>query len=229
VAAQLQLAQRRGADLRLGERVASFHSQDGIVTVMTDRGVYKAKQVVVCAGPWLRQFLPAAIAKHFTVTRQVMYWFEVDDGLERYQAPAFPTWIWELQDRKNVIYGTPAIDGTRCIKVATEQYAQATTAEAVERGVSEIETRSMHEHLVAPYLRGISGRCVKALTCLYTATPDFQFVIDWLPGQRNVLLASACSGHGFKHSAAVGETVAELVAQGRSTIRVGPFSLSRFT
>jgi sarcosine oxidase len=227
--AQLQLAKRRGADLRFGERVETFHSQDGVVTILTDRGVYKAKQLVVCAGPWLRRFLPAGLAKHFTVTRQVMYWFEVDGLSERYAAPAFPTWIWELQDRKNVIYGTPAIDGSHCIKVATEQYARATTAEAVERDVSDNETRSMHQQLVAPYLPGISGRCAKTATCLYTATPDFQFVIDWLPGQRNVLLASACSGHGFKHSAAVGETVSELVAQARSTIRVGPFSLNRFT
>jgi sarcosine oxidase len=69
---------------------------------------------------------------------------------------------------------------------------------------------------------------VKTATCLYTATPDFHFVIDRVPGHPSVLLASPCSGHGFKHSAAVGEMLAELVDEGRSSIRAGPFSLARF-
>lgn len=228
IAAQLQLAARRGAELRTGERVEQFHDHDGIVTVLTDRGIYKAKQLVVCAGPWVRRFLAPPIAKHFTVTRQVMYWFEVDAPPERYQAPAFPAWIWELQDRRNVIYGTPAIDGSACIKIGTEQYANSTTPETVVREVTEREKREMHEQLVAPYLPEASARCVRAATCLYTATPDFQFVIDRLPDHPSVLLASPCSGHGFKHSAAVGEILGELVSGGSSRIRVGPFSLGRF-
>jgi sarcosine oxidase len=228
IAAQLQLAARRGAELRTGERVEQFHDTDGIITVLTDRGVYKAKQLVLCAGPWVRRFLPPEVAKHFTVTRQVMYWFEVDAPIARYEAPAFPTWIWELQDRKSVIYGTPAIDGSACIKIATEQYATSTSPETVSREVTETEKREMFEELVAPYLPEASSRCVRAAACLYTATPDFQFVIDRVPGHPGVLLASPCSGHGFKHSAAVGEMLAELVSEGRSRIRAGPFSLARF-
>jgi sarcosine oxidase len=227
IAAQLELAARHGAQLRLGECVERFHDNARVVTVNTDRGTYEAKQLVLCAGPWVRQFLAPHIGRHFTVTRQVMYWFEVDAPPERFQAPAFPTWIWELQDRRNVIYGTPAIDGSAAIKVATEQYATATTAESVPREVTGEEQCAMYEQLVAPYLPEASGRCVKAVTCLYTATPDFQFVIDRLPDHPAVLLASPCSGHGFKHSAAVGEILAELVSEGRSRIRVAPFSLSR--
>ena len=86
----------------------------------------------------------------------------------------------------------------------------------------------MQEQLVAPYLPEATGRCTKTATCLYTATPDFQFVVDRLPGHDAVLLASPCSGHGFKHSAAVGEMVAELAAEGRSRIPAEPFSLRRF-
>jgi sarcosine oxidase len=229
IAAQLQLAARRGAELRTGERVESFHDHDGVITVLTDRGIYKTKQLVLCAGPWVRRFVPPHIAKHFTVTRQVMYWFEVDAPPERYRAPAFPAWIWELQDRKNVIYGTPAIDGSAAIKVGTEQYATSTMVESVAREVTDEEKRGMYEQLVAPYLPEASGRCVRAATCLYTATPDFQFVIDRLPHQPGVLLASPCSGHGFKHSAAVGEILAELVSEGHSRIRIGHFSLDRLS
>jgi sarcosine oxidase len=212
----------------MNERVERFHESDGIITVLTDRGIYKAKQLAICAGPWVRRFLPPALARLFTVTRQVMYWFEVDAPRERYQPPAFPTWIWELQDRSNVIYGTPAVDGTASIKVATERYATPVTAESVEREVSGDEKDEMYRTLVAPYLPEATSRCLRAATCLYTATPDFQFVIDRLPEHPGVWLASPCSGHGFKHSAAIGEMLAQLASTGRSTIRAGPFSLARF-
>jgi sarcosine oxidase len=68
----------------------------------------------------------------------------------------------------------------------------------------------MHRDLVAPYLPGLSDRCVKAAACLYTATPDFQFWIGRDPRRPNVIIVSACSGHGFKHSAAIGERVARM-------------------
>ena len=227
VAAQLQLAARCGAEIRVGERVEGFRESGGGVTVSTDRGTVAGKRLAICAGPWVRRFVPPEVALLFTVTRQVMFWFEVVTPA-RYRPPAFPTWIWELQDRRNVIYGTPAIDGTASIKVATEQYARATSAEDVLRAVTAEEIRAMQEELVLPYLPEATGRCTKTATCLYTATPDFQFVVDRVPGHEGVLLASPCSGHGFKHSAAVGEMVAELAAEGRSRIPAEPFSLRRF-
>jgi sarcosine oxidase len=190
--------------------------------------VFEARRLAVCAGPWVRGFVPAEVARLFTITRQVMFWFEVAAPAARYHPPAFPTWIWELQDRRNVIYGTPAIDGKASIKVATEQYTRTTSAEDVEREVTAEEIRATREQLVLPYLPDATGPCTRTATCLYTATPDFQFVVDRLPGHETVLLASPCSGHGFKHSAAVGEMVAELAAEGRSRIPAEPFSLRRF-
>jgi sarcosine oxidase len=148
---------------------------------------------------------------------------------ERDSPPRFPIWIWELQDRGNVIYGFPAIDGPRGgLKLATEQYAETTTADSARRDVSEAEIRSMYDDLVAPYLPQLGPKCVKALACLYTATPDFHFVIDRHPRMPNAIIASPCSGHGFKHSAAVGEALAEMVLGGASRIDLGAFRLERF-
>jgi sarcosine oxidase len=86
----------------------------------------------------------------------------------------------------------------------------------------------MYENYVAPYISGVSARCIKAQSCLYTVTPDFGFVIDVHPDSRRVLLASPCSGHGFKHSPAVGEALSELVTAGASRLDLGAFSLRRF-
>ena len=86
----------------------------------------------------------------------------------------------------------------------------------------------MHEQYVAPFVRGLGARSVKASSCLYTATPDFGFVVDRHPASDRVLIVSACSGHGFKHSAAIGEAVSELVADGVTRFDLDAFKLRRF-
>jgi sarcosine oxidase len=66
------------------------------------------------------------------------------------------------------------------------------------------------------------------VTCLYTATPDSGFVIDFHPDNDKVLVVSPCSGHGFKHSAAIGEASAQLITTGKSAIDLSAFRISRF-
>jgi sarcosine oxidase len=69
---------------------------------------------------------------------------------------------------------------------------------------------------------------VRSAVCLYTVTPDFGFVIDRHPASERVLIASPCSGHGFKHSAAIGEALAQIVVDGTSRLDLSSFSLKRF-
>jgi sarcosine oxidase len=230
IGAQLTLAAQHGASLRRNERVLDLVEEGGLVRVRTDAAEYSARKLVVAAGAWLPEFLSADLARHFSVTRQVLYWFEVEAPIRDYEAPAFPVWIWELQDASHVIYGFPAVDGAAGgIKIATEQYAATTTPAGVSREVTAEEKDAMYRDLVLPNLPWVGSRCIKALPCLYTATPDFHFVVDRHPRFEHVILASPCSGHGFKHSAAVGEAVAELALYGRSTADLGPFALARFS
>ncbi len=210
IAAQLQLAGERGAELHMDEPVESIEATDDAVQITSSRGRYDAKQAIVSMGAWLPQFLGEQ-GRDLTVTRQVLYWFEPAQSVESFEAPRFPVWIWELQDAKHVIYGFPAIDGSGGgVKLATEQYTAATTPQTVQREVSDEEIATMYRELVAPYLPGLGPKCVKAAACMYTATPDFQFRIGPDRARRNVIVVSACSGHGFKHSAAIGEQAAAL-------------------
>jgi sarcosine oxidase len=82
--------------------------------------------------------------------------------------------------------------------------------------------------LVSPYMPHLTPECVRAVTCMYTVTPDWKFVIDRHPRHENVIVASPCSGHGFKHSAAIGEALAQLAMSGRSDIDLSAFSFDRF-
>ena len=85
----------------------------------------------------------------------------------------------------------------------------------------------MYKNYVAPYFPDLSPRCLRTATCLYTNTSDNNFVIDAHPDYPAVLLASPCSGHGFKYSAAIGEVLAELILDGKSKLDMSQFGITR--
>jgi sarcosine oxidase len=229
VQVQLDLAAQHGAALHVGELVTGFDAGDGGVTVTTAHARYAADTLIVAAGAWLPDLVAPALARHFTIYRQLLCWFAIEGDIAPFLPEVFPVFIWELQGRPQGIYGFPAIDGADGgFKIATESYAQATTPEAALRDVSGAEVRAVYDDYVAPYVKGVSNRCVRTATCLYTVTPDFGFVIDALPGQPRVIVASPCSGHGFKHSAAIGEALAERMIGGSGRLDLGAFTLSRF-
>ncbi len=213
VKAQLDEAARLGATLNYGEIVTGFEAGASGVTVKTTRATYSAGKAVISAGAWLPTLLPPPMAAPFTVRRQVLCWFRIDgrEQLERYRPEAFPVFIWQTP-RKQTIYGFPWV-GTEvpAIKNATEQYDTTTTADAVERNVAPAEIADMYDTYTADFFPGVSNDCIKTAVCMYTCTEDSRFVIDTLPGQPNVIVASPCSGHGFKHSAAIGDAVAGMV------------------
>jgi len=211
IAAQLKLATARGADLHLDERVQGIDDRAGHVRITTDGGTYEAKQAILSMGAWLPGFIEPQLARKLTVTRQALFWFMPRGDIREFEAPRCPVWIWELQESNQGIYGFPAIDGAAGgVKVATEQFLRTTTPESIDRDIGDEEKRVIHRDLIAPHIPGLSDRCVKAAACMYTATPDFQFWIDRHPGMPNVVIVSACSGHGFKHSAAIGEKTATM-------------------
>jgi sarcosine oxidase len=228
VRAHLTMAARCGASLVRDERALGFDASASGVTVTTDRDTYAADTLVVAAGPWLPDLVGPDLARHFRICRQTLFWFDVDGPVTPFLPENFPVFIWEAKGSAHGIYGFPAIDGARGgVKIATEQFETTTTPEAVERAVGADEIATMYERHVAPNFRSVSGTCVRATSCLYTLTPDFGFVIDRHPDCERVIVASPCSGHGFKHSAAIGEALAELATGGSTTLDLGAFAWDR--
>jgi sarcosine oxidase len=230
VEAQLRLAQKYGAILQTEEKVISITPRgNSEVTIRTGRAVYLAEKVVVTAGPWISEFLPPAYSQFFKVYRQVIYWFMIRDHFRSAFLPGqFPIFIWIFGMGRNFgFYGFPSLDG-KTIKVASEQYNVATVPAKEDRAVGEEEKQSMYSEYIRGRLPGLSEQCESAVTCLYTTTPDSNFVIDFHPDSEQIIIASPCSGHGFKHSAAVGELVAELAVNGVSKIDISRFSIERF-
>lgn len=226
VSAQLELAARFGATLNTHERVLAVRREGGKAVVATDRGTYTPGTTIVAAGPWLPALLPQ-LAQRLVVRRQVQYWFEIEDNAS-YAVDQFPIFIWHWgAGPDDVFYGFPQVgEGLRAIKIATEQCDIATTPEQVAREVAPEEIAAMFERHIRGRLRDVTARCVKASTCLYTNAPAANFLIDRLPDTPDVIVVSACSGHGFKHSAAIGEAVALMANSGQTPNVLRPFAFA---
>jgi len=161
------------------------------------------------------------------VRRQVLYWFRPEAAepvdLQKFRPDRFPTFIWQLP-APQAIYGFPAVGGPEGgVKIATEQYETETTADTVDRSVSAEETRHMYSTYVEPFFADLGATCLKTAVCLYTCVERARFIIDFHPESERVIVASPCSGHGFKHSAAIGEALAELAVHGKSRFDLTSF------
>ncbi len=228
VRANLELATRLGAELHCAEAVTAWKAAGGRVEVTTPSGNYEAGQLVIAAGPWLATVL-ADLALPLSGERQVQFWFEPVGDPAPFLPDRFPIWIWETKDGTHP-YGLPAIDGFNGgVKVAIHhggKNPQCTPAN-IDRTVGETEIADARR-CVAARIPALSGRCLNAVTCLYTNTPDEHFLIDRHPAHSEVLIVSPCSGHGFKFCPVIGEITADLIAQGETRHDLRPFQLGRF-
>lgn len=226
VAVQLDRARALGAVARTGETVLRIVPRAGDVEVVTDRETYRADRVIVTAGAWMPALLGGAFTKLLSVYRQTLFWFAPDEP-SAFAPDVFPIFIWiHGATATDYFYGFPLL--SEGVKLASEQFVETTDPDRVRREVRPEEIASTYATHIRGRLAGVTDRCLRAETCLYTVTPDSRFVIDRHPESERVLVASPCSGHGFKHSAAIGEALAELTLAGESRLDLAPFALSRF-
>jgi sarcosine oxidase len=231
VETQLVLAKQLGAKVFTSETVLDIRQENGAVEVRTERDKYLAGRVIVTVGPWIQKLLGAPYERSFGIYRQVMCWFALAKNAEQYSAVRFPVFIWIVGNRpRDMLYGFPAVDGPAGgLKVASEQYEATVDPDSVPRTVSDSEVAAMYDEYIAPRFPDVSGKCLRAVACLYTVTPDAKFLIDTFRDCEDVLFASPCSGHGFKHSAAIGEALASWALGRPSPVNLSPFRLDRFS
>ncbi|MCF4099140.1 N-methyl-L-tryptophan oxidase [Maritalea mediterranea] len=226
---QLKLAEKYGADLRYGNAVEQLNPQaDGSVVVRTHSNSYIAAKVILSAGPWVRSFLPKKWHDIFQPTRQVLHWLDIEPAGQAAwkNSPAFAWPHGEKPD--DFFYGMTSLSAPHQFKMASEFYGTPTEPEQTNRDVSNAEQKDFYTRHVEGRLSGLNPNVVRSATCLYTAAPDGHFIMDHHPELENVFLVSPCSGHGFKHSAAIGEMLAHLMTKGETSFDISPFKLSRF-
>ncbi|MGQ0799599.1 MAG: N-methyl-L-tryptophan oxidase [Pseudomarimonas sp.] len=218
IEAQLRVAHAHGAELRFGEVVTHWQQDGDGVRVFTSQGEYRGKQLLLTTGAWIGSLAPS-LANSFTVERQVLYWFDAVSDRTLFTPERCPIHLWETHSQR-FFYGFP--DMGSGIKLAIHHEGQRCDPDRLNRDVSTTEIAAIRA-LLARYLPAANGALRAAEVCMYTNSNDEHFWIDRLPQQPAVLVASACSGHGFKFASVLGEVLADLLIEGRSR-----FDLSLF-
>lgn len=228
IATQLAAAERFGARLLRDCAVLDVAGDDRGVRVRTAAETFSAGRCVVSAGSWVAGFLPPAQRRLVSVHPQTIAWYAPRDDAADHTASTMPSFIWAL-DHGDVLYGIPAVDSRGGgVKIGSERFDRPISDPADIGDVDTGEPRRVYAELIRDRFPGLDGRVLRATRCLYTTTPDHAFIVDRHPEHERVLVVSPCSGHGFKHSAGLGDAIAELLTAGASPVDLSSFSLARF-
>lgn len=212
-----------GADLRFDEPVIEWSAATPGIRVRTERGEYAARRLAVAAGAWAPQLLPE-LSLPLEVERTVQYWFEPAGAHADVLADG-PAWVWELE-REGTWYGFPPT--ARGLKAGMHfQAGRGTDVERVDREVGTAETEELRR-LFARYAPGVAGALTHASVCLYTNTPDEDFILDHHPGHPGVVLFAGGSGHAFKFAPVLGSLMADLLTDEPPSRDLPPLSIDRF-
>lgn len=213
IRAHLDVAANQGAQLQFHERVDDWQvSASGTIAVTTNRASYECERLILSPGAWAASLFKIDWLP-LTVEPQMLYWFDPDGGSAPFAPDRFPIYIWDLGQNIQ-FYGFPA-DADQRVKVAFFRSAR-------------IDESSMRD-VLAPCIPALArGRLVASVNCKYTLTPDHHFVIDHHPDHPQVVIASPCSGHGFKFASVVGEILADLAIEGETLHPSDLFAVGRF-
>jgi len=228
VEAHLKMAQRHSAALHFDEPATKWERDGEGVRVITAKGEYFAQRLLISVGAWIDQLIPE-LALPLQVERQVLLWFTPQFHLEYFSPQNCPIYIWEHEPNR-IIYGFPDLgegDVRRGVKIGIHHEGERTDPDRVRREVGANDIEAMRA-ILRRIMPAIDTAPHASAVCLYTNTPDANFLIDFHPSHPQVLLASICSGHGFKFSSAVGEILADLLLDSRSRFDLSLFQLARF-
>ncbi len=219
----LGLAKSHGARLHVGEVVSDWRADADGVSVKTDRATYRASKLVLSAGAWLGQLVPA-MRPNLTIERQVVIQVRPRADAAHFRPDQLPIFCLEEEDA-SFFYGIPDLGNG--FKVGQHHAGVIhASADAVDRTVNAHDIDIVRAFLARHIPQG-NGPLVSSVVCLYTNTPDIHFAIDHLPGESDVVVASVCSGHGFKFAPVVGEIIADLVDGKRPEFDLSMFGARR--
>lgn len=209
ISAHLNGAARAGADLHFHTPLLRWEAKTGggVVAITPTRRV-EADALVLAAGPWLPGI---ASEPDLRIERQVMLWFRPRGGRAGFMPDRFPVFLWD--DPEGVFYGVPDL-GTG---VKAARHHGGRTAAAIDQVVDAIEPEdvALVRRFLERHIPAAAGELTGSSVCRYTNTRDGHFILDRYPEHPDVWVASACSGHGFKSSSALGASLADELITGR--------------
>jgi sarcosine oxidase len=221
---------RKGAEDNIIRAAAHMRAEPTGIRIVTASGEVMARQVIVAAGPWIADLIPG-LRRHLTITRQAVGWFKpVQPEAARYGASP----IFILDAPRGVVYGFPDFEG-RGVKAAQHDHGRIVGADEWDPPATDAELEQVATTL-AELIPGAAGAIIDRDICLYTNTAKAdagiddgnEFIIDRLPQDPRIIVASPCSGHGAKFATAIGAMLADM-ALDPGLKAPEPFRLGRFS
>jgi sarcosine oxidase len=222
----LRRATANGAALHFEEPALAWEADANGVRVTTSRGVYEAGRLILAPGAWAPELL-GELGAPLRVMRQVLFWFEPAGGVAPFLPERFPIYIWDLSPDV-VFYGFPHQEGPPGgVKIALHSGGEPCTPETIDRRVRADDIAAI-KAAIGERIPALQGPLLDARTCMYTMAPDEHFVLGVHPAHQNVVVASPCSGHGFKFASVIGEILADLADTRATRHPIGLFDPGRF-
>lgn len=223
ITAYKDLASKAGADFSFNNEVLSIEEKNDQIHIHTTKDIYTCGKVIVTVGAWANHFLEQAnIRLPLTPLRKTFAWF---DAAEKFDEQHFPCFSFNEKDA--IFYGFPSInqtglkigrhDGGRPIDPAADRSDFGEFFED-ENDLTSFLERCMPE----------VGQLIEGKTCMYSMTPDEDFIIDYAPTSNRIIIAAGFSGHGFKFASAVGEALTQLANDEHCDYLSPRFSIKRF-
>ena len=224
ISTHLDLAKEQGADIRENTEVIAVDWEANTPVVVCKDGRYQAKKVVVAVGPWTEQLLPNLNLPLRVTRQQVVYFKPKETAL--FQPAHFPVFIDVT--RPQSFYGIADFEG-KGVKVGLDGHGNefATSVDSCSR-VPDPEYIDFVHEFVGERMPDAASEILHAEVCLYTETPDKDFIIGLHPDCQNLAIAGGFSGHGFKFGGLVGKILSELALTGETRYDISHFRLDRF-
>ena len=221
VLTHLQLAEQHDATVLESTRVIKIDWQTGVPTVHTEGKQFQGRKIVLTAGAWTSHLIKELNLPLSVTKQQVCYYRPTDTAL--FQPNQFPVFT-EITKGGEFLYGIPCF-GENGVKVARHGVGATVSPNTCDRTPDADYIQRMDRY-VAERIPSL-GKTVSAEVCLYTETPDEDFIIDTHPQCPNLLIAAGFSGHGFKFCSLVGRIMSELVSRGETDFDISPFRINR--
>jgi sarcosine oxidase len=226
ITAYATLAMRAGAQLHGNEPVRQWRATDRQVTVRTDRGEYKAGQLIFTGGAWSAKLL-GELGLPLKVTRQVVGWVWPRRP-ELFELGRLPVWGIDAMQQRGIYYGFPMIPDAPGFKLAHHwPTAPSVDPDKVTREPSPGDEKDFRP-VLKRHIPDADGSLLATRVCLYTNSPDEDFILDHHPQHPRVQIACGFSGHGFKFASVIGEILADRATLGSSSNQADFLKLRAF-
>ncbi|MFQ3597499.1 MAG: N-methyl-L-tryptophan oxidase [Chloroherpetonaceae bacterium] len=226
----VQQALFNGAVIRTKEKVLDWKRQNGTITVTTHQGTYQANKLIITAGPWAGKMI-SHLAPKLKVIRKSVAWVQPKKW-EEFTLGKFP--CWNLLNDGYHFYGFPILPVNQFgaplgLKLALHfPGGDVTDPDMVDRSSNESDEQVLIRFLNKFIPNGYKNTLTMK-TCLYTNTPDENFIVDYLPDyEKDVVIAAGFSGHGFKFASVIGEILSDLAMNGSTKLPIRFLSAQRF-